>query len=96
MSVPSAGGVQVQSTPSGSATGGADAPRLIAVTGYGQESERRRAFEAGFDEHLIKPAEPARLNDLIARWRERLLRPILVVAAVLATLNVSVTARSNV
>jgi CheY-like chemotaxis protein len=43
---------------------------LIAVTGYGQESERRRAFEAGFDEHLIKPAEPARLNDLIARWRE--------------------------
>lgn len=43
---------------------------LIAVTGYGQESERRRAFEAGFDEHLIKPAEPARLNELIARWRE--------------------------
>ena len=33
--------------------------RLIAVTGYGQESDRRRAFEAGFDEHLVKPVDLA-------------------------------------
>ena len=29
--------------------------RLIAVTGYGQDSDRARAHEAGFDHHLIKP-----------------------------------------
>jgi DNA-binding response OmpR family regulator len=28
---------------------------LIAVTGYGQDEDRRRAREAGFDEHMIKP-----------------------------------------
>jgi CheY-like chemotaxis protein len=27
--------------------------RLIAVTGYGQESDRRRAYDAGFDQHLV-------------------------------------------
>ena len=42
---------------------------LIAVTGYGQASERQRALDAGFDAHLIKPAEPVRLVDLIAHWR---------------------------
>src|SRR5262249_23682279 len=30
---------------------------LVAVTGYGQESDRRRTREAGFDRHLIKPVE---------------------------------------
>jgi signal transduction histidine kinase len=39
--------------------------RLIAVTGYGQESDRRRAFEAGFDEHLVKPVDLARLESVI-------------------------------
>jgi CheY-like chemotaxis protein len=39
--------------------------RLIAVTGYGQESDRRRAFEAGFDEHLVKPVDLARLHSLL-------------------------------
>ncbi len=43
---------------------------LIAVTGYGQGVERQRAFDAGFDAHLIKPAEPTRLIELIARWRD--------------------------
>jgi signal transduction histidine kinase/CheY-like chemotaxis protein len=32
-------------------------PRMVAMTGYGQESDRRRAREAGFDSHLVKPAE---------------------------------------
>jgi CheY-like chemotaxis protein len=31
--------------------------RLVAVTGYGQESDRVRAFEAGFDAHLVKPVD---------------------------------------
>ena len=29
--------------------------RLVAVTGYGQDDDRRRALDAGFDEHLVKP-----------------------------------------
>jgi CheY-like chemotaxis protein len=34
---------------------GRDKLRLIAVTGYGQETDRARAREAGFDHHLVKP-----------------------------------------
>jgi CheY-like chemotaxis protein len=30
---------------------------LIAVTGYGQDEDRRRSYEAGFDHHLIKPID---------------------------------------
>jgi CheY-like chemotaxis protein/anti-sigma regulatory factor (Ser/Thr protein kinase) len=36
-------------------------PRLIALTGYGRESDRARAREAGFAEHLTKPVDGARL-----------------------------------
>jgi PAS domain S-box-containing protein len=39
--------------------------RLVAVTGWGQEEDRRRALEAGFDEHLTKPVDPAYLASLI-------------------------------
>jgi len=42
------------------------AVRLIALTGYGQDEDRRRAREAGFDEHLTKPADPAALESLLA------------------------------
>jgi protein-L-isoaspartate(D-aspartate) O-methyltransferase len=38
--------------------------RLIAVTGYGQESDRRHALEAGFDEHPVQPGELARLRKM--------------------------------
>ena len=41
-------------------------PRLIALTGWGQESDRERAREAGFDEHLTKPADPDALARLVA------------------------------
>ena len=34
-----------------------DAARLIAVTGYGQAEDRRRAQDAGFDDYLVKPVE---------------------------------------
>src|SRR5207237_5232286 len=39
---------------------------LIALTGWGQEGDRRRAMEAGFDYHLTKPVDPGALNDLLA------------------------------
>ncbi|HZT82776.1 MAG TPA: ATP-binding protein, partial [Gemmataceae bacterium] len=39
--------------------------RLIALTGYGQEEDRRRAFAAGFDVHLTKPVDPADLQRVL-------------------------------
>ena len=39
---------------------------LIAVTGWGQQDDRRRAMEAGFDHHLTKPVELASLMQLLA------------------------------
>src|SRR5690348_3970095 len=38
---------------------------LIALTGWGQEEDRRRALEAGFDHHLTKPADPEILKRLV-------------------------------
>jgi CheY-like chemotaxis protein len=37
-------------------------PRLIALTGWGSEDDRRRARAAGFDAHLVKPVDPDELN----------------------------------
>ncbi len=39
---------------------------LVAVTGYGQESDRQRAQEAGFDHHLVKPAAFAKVQEILA------------------------------
>ena len=36
---------------------GRSGPRLVAVTGYGQDSDREKTREAGFDDHLVKPAD---------------------------------------
>ncbi len=41
--------------------------RLIAVTGYGGEEDRRRSLESGFDYHLTKPADPDQLRQLLRR-----------------------------
>ena len=40
---------------------------LVAVTGWGQEQDRRRAADAGFDHHLTKPVDPHAVEALIAR-----------------------------
>ncbi len=40
--------------------------RLIAVTGYGQEQDRRRSMDSGFDGHLVKPVNVDVLIDLVA------------------------------
>ena len=39
-------------------------PRLIALTGWGQEQDKRMAAQAGFDEHWTKPVDPSRLQQL--------------------------------
>jgi two-component system CheB/CheR fusion protein len=42
------------------------APVLVAITGWGQEQDRRLALEAGFDHHLTKPIDPDRIEALLA------------------------------
>ena len=39
---------------------------LVALTGWGQDADRRRASDAGFDHHLTKPVDPQSLNTLLA------------------------------
>jgi PAS domain S-box-containing protein len=39
--------------------------RLVALTGYGQLDDRRRAQEAGFDDHLVKPPDVATLEQML-------------------------------
>jgi signal transduction histidine kinase/ActR/RegA family two-component response regulator len=38
---------------------------IIAITGYGQSSDRERALQSGFDFHLVKPAEPTQVLHMI-------------------------------
>jgi CheY-like chemotaxis protein len=52
-------------------TGGEQAPLVIALTGWGQESDRKRAQLSGFDAHLTKPADPARVASLISSLLHR-------------------------
>jgi PAS domain S-box-containing protein len=42
--------------------------RLIALTGYDGEEDRRRAMASGFDFHLAKPADPDRLQQILAKF----------------------------
>ena len=42
--------------------------KLVALTGWGQEEDRRRSEEAGFDAHLVKPIDLAALTNLLADW----------------------------
>jgi PAS domain S-box-containing protein len=41
--------------------------RLIAVTGYGRESDQERSSQSGFNQHLVKPVDPAKLQALLAK-----------------------------
>ena len=43
---------------------------LIAVTGWGQEEDRRRSHEAGFNEHMVKPVDPQDLMKLLAGFQQ--------------------------
>lgn len=42
-----------------------DSVLLVALTGWGQPADRRRAAEAGFDHHFTKPADPQRLEAVL-------------------------------
>ena len=42
---------------------------LVALTGWGQEEDRRMSSEAGFDAHLVKPADPVAVTELLNRIR---------------------------
>jgi CheY-like chemotaxis protein len=39
---------------------------MIAVTGWGQDEDKRRSQAAGFDHHLVKPVESRVIMDLVA------------------------------
>jgi CheY-like chemotaxis protein len=43
------------------------ASRIVAVTGYGQPADRARSYEAGFDDHLVKPVSIATLRQVLDR-----------------------------
>jgi two-component system CheB/CheR fusion protein len=38
---------------------------IIAISGYGSESDRRHSQEAGFNDHLVKPVDLQKLNELL-------------------------------
>jgi CheY-like chemotaxis protein/anti-sigma regulatory factor (Ser/Thr protein kinase) len=44
---------------------------LVALTGYGQETDRQAALQAGFDHHLVKPARAAQLQQILAAASEQ-------------------------
>jgi CheY-like chemotaxis protein len=41
--------------------------QLVAVTGWGQDDDRRQSKEAGLDHHLTKPVDPREVQALVAR-----------------------------
>jgi signal transduction histidine kinase/ActR/RegA family two-component response regulator len=47
---------------------------LVAVSGFGQPEDKRKALEAGFDEHITKPADVTDIENLLARLPPRLTR----------------------
>ena len=49
---------------------------IAALTGYGQESDRARSFEAGFDYHITKPPDPNILETLLVSPRPTLRPPV--------------------
>ena len=51
-------------------------PPLVALTGFGQQSDRMRALEAGFDDFLVKPVDPIQLEQTIRRLRATRLMPL--------------------
>ena len=49
----------------------ANGPLVVALTGYGQDEDRRRTREAGFDRHLVKPVNPDELREVLAEGHGR-------------------------
>jgi CheY-like chemotaxis protein/two-component sensor histidine kinase len=49
-------------------------PVIVAVTGWGQETDRHRTRTAGFDEHLVKPVSAESLNRVLTDFEQRVVR----------------------
>ena len=45
--------------------------RIVALTGWGQDGDRRQTEEAGFDDHLVKPVAPSALLEMVAKVKTR-------------------------
>jgi signal transduction histidine kinase len=65
--LPGMDGVEVCRNVRGLENGGS--PVMVALTGWGMDSDRRRTGEAGFDHHLVKPVALDKLRDLIGTIR---------------------------
>jgi CheY-like chemotaxis protein/nitrogen-specific signal transduction histidine kinase len=63
--LPGLDGYEVARAIRGSASPWAASVKLIALTGYGQSSDRDRALQAGFNMHLLKPVDPVQLELLL-------------------------------
>jgi PAS domain S-box-containing protein len=63
LGMPGLGGIDVAERIRGEPWG--DGILLVALTGWGQQDDRRRTADAGFDHHLVKPADPAELDQLL-------------------------------
>jgi CheY-like chemotaxis protein len=44
---------------------------IVALTGYGQEADKQRADAAGFDHHLVKPVDFAKIEDILSTVTRR-------------------------
>lgn len=44
--------------------------QMVALTGYGQDSDRQQALDSGFDEHLVKPVDIEKLSQLLANFQK--------------------------
>jgi len=51
------------------------ATHLVALTGYGQPEDERRAYDSGFDIHLTKPVDPVRLGELLQAFTQKVSNP---------------------
>jgi CheY-like chemotaxis protein/two-component sensor histidine kinase len=69
LGMPGMGGLELARRIRGEAWG--SEVTLVAITGWGQESDRQRSQEAGFDHHLVKPVRPAVLRTLIEQVQEQ-------------------------
>ncbi len=55
--------------------GGSPRPLLVGISGYGFDTDRRRAADAGFDLYLVKPVDPRVLENLIDQWTREGVHP---------------------
>ena len=44
---------------------------LVALTGYGQETDRQQSAAAGFDAHLVKPIDMTALEAMMRAWSQK-------------------------